>query len=91
MWHVYIVQCSDLSLYTGATNDLGKRLAAHNSGRGAKYTRSRLPVRLVHMEHFRSKGRALAREMAIKRLDRRRKLGLAGPGAGAADGKKRGA
>jgi putative endonuclease len=76
MWYVYIVQCRDGNLYTGITNDLKKRLGAHNAGRGAKYTRSRLPVRLLHSERFRAKGRALSREMAIKAFDRKRKLAL---------------
>ena len=76
MWSVYIVQCRDGSLYTGITNDLVKRLDAHNAGLGAKYTRSRLPVLLVHSERFRAKGRALSREMAIKGFDRKRKLVL---------------
>ncbi|MCU0606769.1 MAG: GIY-YIG nuclease family protein [Candidatus Edwardsbacteria bacterium] len=76
MWHVYIVRCRDGSLYTGITNDLAGRLAAHNAGTGAKYTRSRLPVALVHCEQFRARGRALSRELTIKRLDRRRKLAL---------------
>ncbi|MRR09470.1 GIY-YIG nuclease family protein [bacterium] len=76
MWHVYIVRCRDGSLYTGITNDLRARLDAHNAGRGAKYTRWRLPVSLVHAERFRDQGAALSRELAIKRLDRRRKLAL---------------
>ena len=76
MWYVYIIQCRDGSLYTGITNDLAKRLDAHNAGLGAKYTRSRLPVLLVHSERFRAKGRALSREMAIKGFDRKRKLAL---------------
>ena len=63
---VYILRCGDGTLYTGCTNDLPRRLQAHQSGRGAKYTRSRLPDRSA----------ALRREAAIKRLDRRRKLAL---------------
>jgi putative endonuclease len=76
MWYVYIVRCRDGSLYTGSTNDITRRLAAHNAGQGAKYTRSRLPAGLVHWERFRTKGRALAREAEIKRMPRNRKLGL---------------
>ncbi len=76
MWYVYILRCSDASLYTGVTNDLARRLKAHNAGRGAKYTRSRLPVALVHVERKRAKGNALAREARIKRLPRQAKLAL---------------
>ena len=76
MWHVYIVRCRDGSLYTGIASDLAGRLAVHNAGRGAKYTRSRLPVRLVHFERYRAKGRALSREAEIKRLPRRQKIRL---------------
>lgn len=78
MWFAYIVACRDDSLYTGVTNDLDKRLDAHNSGRGAKYTRSRSPVRLVHSERFRTKGRALSREARIRRLTREGKQRLIG-------------
>ena len=67
---VYILQCKDNSLYTGWTNDIDKRLKAHNSGKGAKYTRGRGPVRLVHLETFETKEEALKRERAIKRLKR---------------------
>ena len=63
-------------LYTGCTNDLPRRLQAHQSGRGAKYTRSRLPVELVYQEAVPDRSAALRREAAIKRLDRRRKLAL---------------
>jgi putative endonuclease len=73
---VYIVQCRDGSLYTGMTNDLPRRLAAHGSGRGGAYTRSRLPVRLVYTERRRSRDAALSREAAIKRLSRPAKLAL---------------
>ena len=63
--YVYILQCRDNSLYTGWTNDIGKRLAAHNAGRGAKYTRGRGPVHLVHLEAFSSREEAMKREAAI--------------------------
>jgi putative endonuclease len=69
-WLVYILRCSDGSLYTGITDDLPKRLKAHTAGRASKYTRSRLPVRLVFSEPQRSKSAALKREAAIKRLRR---------------------
>ncbi len=77
-WTVYILRCGDGTLYTGCTNDLPRRLAAHQSGRGAKYTRSRLPVEPVYREEAADKSAALRREAAIKRLDRRKKLALIG-------------
>ena len=86
---VYILRCGDGSLYTGCTNDLPRRLRAHQSGRGAKYTRSRLPVELVYREAVPDRSAALRREAAIKRMDRRAKLALiaAGPpGASAGAG-----
>lgn len=73
-----MIQCRDGSLYTGMTNDLPRRLAAHGAGKGGAYTRSRLPVRLVYTERRRSRGAALSREAAIKRLPRTAKLALAG-------------
>jgi len=72
-WHVYVARCSDGTLYTGITTDPARREAAHNAGRGASYTRSRLPVRLVHLEPAADRGTALRRELAIKRLPRREK------------------
>lgn len=72
-WLVYLLRCSDGSLYTGITNDLPKRLKAHAAGKASKYTRSRLPVRLVMSEPKRSKSAALKRELAIKRLRRAEK------------------
>ncbi|MCI6284947.1 GIY-YIG nuclease family protein [Selenomonas sp.] len=74
--YTYIVRCSDGSLYTGWTDDIEKRLAAHNSGRGAKYTRTRLPVVLVHLETFATKEEAMSREWHIKQLTRAQKLAL---------------
>lgn len=76
--YVYILRCCDGTLYTGWTTDLEHRLAAHNGGTGAKYTRSRRPVELVYHEEFDSKGTALKREAAIKRLSREEKLALIG-------------
>lgn len=73
---VYMLRCGDDSLYTGSTTDLERRLAAHRSGRGAKYTRSRLPVELVYWEEVADWSAALRREAAIKRLPRKRKLAL---------------
>jgi predicted GIY-YIG superfamily endonuclease len=72
-WLVYLLRCSDGSLYTGITNDLPKRLEAHAAGRASKYTRSRLPVKLAYSEPQRSKSVALKREAAIKRLSRGQK------------------
>ena len=66
----YILKCSDGSLYTGWTNDMKKRLAAHNAGKGAKYTKARRPVELVHIEYFTTKEEAMRREYAIKQLSR---------------------
>ena len=69
----YIVRCCDGSLYTGWTTDLEKRVETHNSGKGAKYTRSRRPVELVYHEEFQTKEEALRRERAIKKLTRNAK------------------
>lgn len=74
--YTYMVQCIDGSLYTGWTNNLIKRIKKHNSGKGAKYTRTRRPVKLVYFEAFFSKKEAMQREYAIKQLTRRDKLGL---------------
>lgn len=79
MWQVYILRCADGTLYTGSTNDVEKRLAAHNAGRGAKYTRARRPCALVYVEEAADKGAALRREAAIKRLTRTQKLRLMRP------------
>ena len=76
MYYVYLLHCGDGTLYAGFTNDLARRLAVHNAGRGAKYTRSRLPVELVYWENFPNKSSALKREYAIKRLSRAEKLSL---------------
>ena len=76
MNYIYILECADSSLYCGWTNDIDRRVVAHNSGKGAKYTRSRLPVRLVYMEEFATKEEALSREWAIKKLTREDKLSL---------------
>lgn len=73
---VYILECADGTLYTGITNDLDRRVKAHNSGHGAKYTRSRLPVRPVYSEPAPDKPTALRRELEIKSLTRAQKLEL---------------
>ena len=69
----YILECSDGSLYTGWTNDLERRLKAHNTGKGAKYTKSRRPVKLVYFESFSTKQEAMRREWEIKQLKRQEK------------------
>lgn len=77
-WFVYVARCADGSLYTGVTTDVPRRLAAHNRGRGAAYTRSRRPVTLAHLEPAGDRGVALRREHAIKRMTRREKLDMVG-------------
>lgn len=74
--YTYILRCADGTLYTGWTNDLDKRLAAHNAGTAAKYTRPRRPVTLVYQEAFPTKEEAMRRERQIKRLTRAEKLAL---------------
>ncbi|MEN6463321.1 MAG: GIY-YIG nuclease family protein [Syntrophomonas sp.] len=73
---VYIVECKDGTLYTGWTTNLEKRIAQHNRGQGAKYTKTRYPVVLKYYEEFASKGEALKREHVIKKLSRQEKLKL---------------
>lgn len=72
-WHLYILRCGDNSLYTGITTDVKKRLEAHQSGKGAKYTRGRGPLKLVYREECGSHSDALKREIEIKKLTRERK------------------
>ncbi|MBC3798320.1 GIY-YIG nuclease family protein [Acetobacterium tundrae] len=72
--YVYIVECKDGTLYTGWTKNIEARVKVHNSGNGAKYTRSRLPVNLVFWEEFETKSEALIREAAIKKMTRKQKL-----------------
>lgn len=73
MNYTYILRCSDNTLYTGWTNNLEKRLEAHNAGKGAKYTKVRLPVELVYYEQFETKEDAMRREYAIKQMTRKQK------------------
>ncbi|HAM35720.1 MAG TPA: hypothetical protein DEB40_14160 [Elusimicrobia bacterium] len=75
-WSVYMVRCSDDSLYTGVTNDLEARIAKHNRGQGAAYTRARRPVRLLYSEAELTRSQALVREARIKSLPRPRKEAL---------------
>lgn len=74
MNYTYIVRCADGTFYTGWTNDLQKRLKAHNAGKGAKYTKTRLPVELVYYETFETKQEAMSREWHLKRLSRKQKM-----------------
>ncbi|WP_429162322.1 GIY-YIG nuclease family protein [Desulfitispora alkaliphila] len=72
-YFVYLLECSDGTLYTGYTNNINKRLATHNSGKGAKYTRSRLPVKIVYCEEHFTKSAALKREYIIRKMSRQKK------------------
>ena len=78
--YTYLLRCADGTLYCGWTNDIEKRLAAHNSGKASKYTRSRLPAELVWYEVFDTKQEAMSREAQIKRLSRQQKLRLIASG-----------
>jgi putative endonuclease len=71
--YVYVLRCSDDSLYTGYTTDVARRVAEHDAGEGAKYTRGRTPVELVHTESYESKSAAMSREYEIKQLSRPQK------------------
>jgi putative endonuclease len=77
-WCCYLLRCADDTLYCGITNDLEKRLVAHNAGEGAKYTRGRGPLVLLYRESCADKSAALKRELQIKRLSRMEKLALCG-------------
>jgi putative endonuclease len=80
-WWVYILRCADDTLYTGITTEPHRRLAQHNAGTASKYTRSRLPVVIVHQEALPTRGAALRREAAIKALTRQAKEQLFAPAA----------
>ena len=80
MNYTYILRCRDGTLYTGWTNDIEKRVKAHNEGKGAKYTKARLPVKLVYSEEFETKTEAMKREYAIKRMRREAKEKLIAKG-----------
>jgi Predicted endonuclease containing a URI domain len=71
--HVYVLECDDGSFYTGYTTDVERRVAEHDDGKGAKYTRGRTPVKLLYTESYESKSAALSREYEIKSLSRRQK------------------
>ncbi len=85
MNYTYILRCSDGTLYTGWTNDLNRRVEAHASGKGCKYTRTRLPVELVYHEEFDTKEQAMSREWHIKQLTREEKLKLIAENSNAPD------
>lgn len=74
--YVYVLRCANGDLYTGYTVDPKRRVQLHNLGRASKYTRSRLPVEMVHLERYRSKSKALKREVEIKRMKREQKVKL---------------
>lgn len=76
MYYVYILRCKDKTLYTGYSDDVYRRLKAHNDGKGAKYTKARRPCKLVYFEEYETKSEAMSREYAIKRLSRQDKLRL---------------
>ncbi|MFC1480398.1 GIY-YIG nuclease family protein [Candidatus Omnitrophota bacterium] len=76
MWYVYIIRCKGDKLYTGITKDLERRLSEHNSGEGARFTRSRLPVKLIYRERRPDRSKALKREAEIKNLTREKKIAL---------------
>jgi len=80
--YVYLVQCEDGTYYTGYTTDVGRRVEEHNAGEGAKYTRSRTPVELVHVESYASRSAAMSREYRIKQFRRSRKERLIENGDG---------
>lgn len=74
MYYVYILLCSDNSLYTGITTDIKKRIVEHNNGKGSKYVRSRLPAKVVYSEKLADKSVALKREIEIKKMSRGEKI-----------------
>ena len=76
MWYVYILECSDGTLYTGITNNVNKRLITHNKGKGAKYTRSRLPVKLRALFNAEDRSKASKEEYKIKQMSRAEKMKL---------------
>lgn len=86
-WQVYILGCADGTLYSGVTNDLARRLRQHLDGRASRYTRSRLPVHVVHSEPASNRGAALRREAAIKALARSEKLAIIAHGVTARAGR----
>lgn len=80
-YFTYIAECSDGTFYTGYTNDIQKRQQAHNEGRGARYTKSRLPIKIVYQEEFKNRSEAMRREYEIKQLNKIQKVRLIKPQA----------
>jgi putative endonuclease len=78
VYHVYVLECADGTLYTGYTTDVERRVAEHDAGEGAKYTRGRTPVELVHVETYETRSAALSREAEVKALSRAEKEALTG-------------
>jgi putative endonuclease len=76
MWHIYLARCADDTIYCGIAKDVAGRIERHNQGRGARYTRTRRPVVLIHVERAASHGAALRREAQIKKMGRSRKEAL---------------
>ncbi len=76
MHYIYMLECADKTLYAGYTNNLERRLATHNSGRGSKFVRARLPAKMVYFEEYGTKSEALRREYQIKKMTRQAKLKL---------------
>ena len=76
IWIVYMLECSDNSIYTGITNNIEKRIKMHESGKGAKYLRGRLPIKLLHKEVFLSRSEASKREILIKKMNHKEKRKL---------------
>jgi putative endonuclease len=74
MWYVYILECSDLTFYTGISNDVEKRINTHNKKKGAKYTKTRTPLKLVYQQSFETKSLAAKEEWRIKQLTRNQKI-----------------
>lgn len=72
-YYIYILKCADNTFYIGSTNNVDKRLATHNAGKGAKYTKNRLPVKLLYFEEHLNKSEALKREYELKQMTRRKK------------------
>ena len=75
-WYVYILECADSTLYVGTTNDIEKRVIKHNTGKGAKYTRGRGPVKVIYSRCFESRSEACAEEYTLKKYSRSEKLAL---------------
>jgi len=88
VYYSYILRCADGTLYSGSTADPQKRLTAHNAGRGAKYTRSRRPVKMIALWQWPDKSAAMSAEARVKRLTREEKLALAANGSFPSEGKR---